>query len=317
MTSDIRLVAGGLKSFIPSINRSTGTGGTIDPRYCYGIWLRHIRMIARAGLDLKRETVVEIGPGDSVGTGFAALLTTATRYIALDVVPHATAVVQTTLLESIATLLRQRTSIPDAAELPKVFPKLLDYRFPSDVLHDSDLDERLSWDHVEMIRSAIARMGLDEPESMLRYVCPWSSRSIERESADLVFSQAALQEIDNRGTPGGLRQTFEAMGRWLKIGGIMSHQVDLGMYGAEPWDRHWSYGDTTWSLIRGQRPNYINREPLSAYERLCDEFGFDVVLLDVVREAPVTPSHQLASRFKVLDERDRTARAVHIVAVKR
>ena len=317
MTSDLRLVAGGLKSLIPSINRSTGTGGTIDPRYCYGIWLRHVRMIARAGLELKRDVVVEIGPGDSVGTGFAALLTTANRYIALDVVPHATTVVQTTLLESIASLLREREAIPDHAELPKVFPRLPDYRFPSDVLGDQGLDERLSPGHVEIIRSAIARMGRAEPGSVLRYVCPWSSRSMEGQSADLVFSQAALQEIDNRGTPGALRQTFEAMSQWLKVGGIMSHQVDLGMYGAEPWDRHWTYGDTTWSLIRGQRPNYINREPLSAYEALCEEFGFEVVLLDVVHEAPVTPSRRLASRFKVLDERDRTARAVHIVAVKR
>ena len=89
------------------------------------------------------------------------------------------------------------------------------------------------------------------------------------------------------------------------------------MYGAEPWDRHWTYGDMTWTMIRGQRPNYINREPLSTYEELCEEFGFDVALLDVVEETPSVARGRLAPRFRPLDERDRTARAVHIVAVKR
>jgi len=315
VTSDLRLVVGGLKSFIPSISRSTGTGGTIAPRYCYGIWLRHLRMIAKAGVDHVRDVVVEIGPGDSVGTGLAALLTTGKRYIALDVVPHAAAVVQSSLLDAIADLLRAKTPIPDANEFPKVFPRLPDYRFPSDVLDGDRLARRLAPSHIEQVRSALDHMGTDDPKAAIRYACPWSRSSVPPKSADLVFSQAALQEIDNRG--GALRSTFESMATWLKPGGIVSHQVDLGMYGAEPWDRHWTYGDMTWTMIRGQRPNYINREPLSTYEELCEEFGFDVALLDVVEETPSVARGRLAPRFRPLDERDRTARAVHIVAVKR
>lgn len=315
MTSDLRLVVGGLKSFIPSINRSTGTGGTIAPRYCYGIWLRHLRMIAKSGVDPIRGVVVEIGPGDSVGTGLAALLTTGKRYIALDVVPHAAAVVQSSLLDAIADLLRQRAPIPDAEEFPKVFPRLLDYRFPSDVLSDDRLERTLAPAQVEEVRRALEHMSGEDPGAVIRYACPWSRQSVAAKSADLVFSQAALQEIDNR--EGALRATFESMATWLKPGGIMSHQVDLGMYGAEPWDRHWTYGDMTWSMIRGQRPNYINREPLSTYEDLCEEFGFDVALLDVVAEAPTVSADRLAPRFRSLDERDRAGRAVHLVAVKR
>jgi len=250
VTSDLPLVVGALKSFIPSISRSNGTGGTIAPRYCYGIWLRHIRMIADAGVDPVRDVVVEIGPGDSGGTGLAALLSTAKRYIALDVGPHAEAVVQSTLLDAIADLLRHRAPIPDAKEFPKVFPRLRDYSFPSDVLDAERVARTLAPGHIEEIRRALDHMGAEDAQTAVGYVCPWSRQSVAPKSADLVFSQAALQEIDNRG--GALRSTFESMATWLKPGGVMSHQVDLGMYGAEPWDRHWTYGDVTWSMIRGQ-----------------------------------------------------------------
>lgn len=317
MTSDFRLLVGGLKSLIPAINRTIGACGTTDARYCYAVWLRHLRMIAAAGVDPVRDVVVEIGPGDSVGTGFAALLSTARRYIALDVVPHASTAVQTTLLDAVADLFRQRAKIPDDVEFEKLFPRLQDYRFPSDILDTAQLDDKLSDKQLDELRNGLADMTNNDSKSAVRYVCPWSNESVAPGSADLVFSQAALQEIDNRGTAGGLRNTFKSMARWLKPGGVMSHQVDLAMYSAEPWDRHWTYGDLTWSVIRGQRPNYINREPLSTYERLCDEFGFDIELLDVVEEAPATPSDRLAPRFRPLDERDRSARGVHIVAVKR
>jgi hypothetical protein len=316
MTSDVRLVIGGLKSLIPRLSAPTGTGGTVDPTYCYAVWLRHLRMLARAGVDPSRDNIVELGPGDSIGTGLAALLTTATRYTALDVVPHADAVVQVTLLDAITEMLRQRQPIPDASLFPDLFPRLRAYDFPNDLLSPRMLDARLAPERVAELRLAIERMARDSATSM-RYVCPWSATSVENGTADLVFSQAVLQEIDNRGKEGALRQTFRAMSAWLKPGGVMSHQIDLGMYGAEPWDRHWTYADATWSLIRGQRVNYINREPLSTYERLARETGFDVVLLDVVHHEPTTPTRELAGRFRSLDERDRTARAVHMVAVRR
>ena len=316
-TSDLRLVLGGIKSFVPSLSRSTGTGGTVDPRYCYAVWLRHLHMITAAGIDPVRETVVELGPGDSIGTGFAALLTTSERYIALDVVPHAAAVVQATLLDAVADMLRRQVSIPDATAFPNLFPRLADYRFPAQILPASRLAETLRPERVDELRAAIDGMSKNDGTSRIGYACPWTAESVRRGSADLVFSQAALQEIDNPGANGALRRTFAAMAQWLKPGGIISHQVDLGMYGAEPWDRHWTYSDATWALIRGRRPNYINRQPLSAYEGLCREFGFDIARLDVVEQDIATPTSELAVGFRTLSQRDRTARAVHIVAVKR
>jgi len=195
--------------------------------------------------------------------------------------------------------------------------RLADYRFPAQILPASRLAETLRPERVDELRAAIDGMSKNDGTSRIGYACPWTAESVRRGSADLVFSQAALQEIDNPGANGALRRTFAAMAQWLKPGGIISHQVDLGMYGAEPWDRHWTYSDATWAVIRGRRPNYINRQPLSAYEGLCREFGFDIARLDVVEQDIATPTSELAVGFRTLSQRDRTARAVHIVAVKR
>jgi hypothetical protein len=316
MTADLRLLLGGIKSVVPSMGTSSSTKWTIDAAYCYAVWMRHLRMIANAGVDHRRDVVVELGPGDTLGTGFAALLTTAQRYDALDVVPRAETVVQVTVLEAIQEMVRRRAPIPDTTAFPYLLPQLGTYEFPSDLVSAEQLKTTLAPDAIERLRRAIDQMTASG-DSPIRYVSPWSTSSVAPGTADLVFSQAVLQEIDNRGPNGALRQTFAAMASWLKPGGVMSHQIDLGMYGAEPWDRQWTYGDTTWSVIKGRRTNYINREPVSTYERLCREFGFDVVLLDLVQAESSTPTERLAARFRSLDERDRTTRAAHIVAVRR
>jgi hypothetical protein len=76
----------GAATYVPGLRRLTGrtTGGTVSARYCYSVWLRHLCMLHRHGLPTQFETVVELGPGDSLGVGLAALLTGAERYIALD-----------------------------------------------------------------------------------------------------------------------------------------------------------------------------------------------------------------------------------------
>jgi hypothetical protein len=81
-------------SAIPAVkrriqNRSFGTGGTNSGRYCYSVWLRHLAHAANNGLQTCPRVVAELGPGDSLGTGIAALLSGAEQYVALDVVPHA------------------------------------------------------------------------------------------------------------------------------------------------------------------------------------------------------------------------------------
>ncbi len=77
----IRPILGGIKSYIPWLSSvkwlssSRGTGGTISARYCYSVWLRHLCVARDYGLPTQPSVIAELGPGDSIGSGLAGLLT--------------------------------------------------------------------------------------------------------------------------------------------------------------------------------------------------------------------------------------------------
>ena len=81
----------GLATYVPVLNRLTmrGTGGTVSARYCYSVWLRHLVLAHEQGLRKIPDTVAELGPGDSLGSGLAALLCGSERYFGLDVKSYA------------------------------------------------------------------------------------------------------------------------------------------------------------------------------------------------------------------------------------
>src|SRR6202165_1423753 len=85
----------GAASYIPGLYkvvskwRNVGTGGTDTAAYCYEVWLKHLTLLWANGMRTIPDTVAELGPGDSLGTGLAALLSGANRYYALDVVHYA------------------------------------------------------------------------------------------------------------------------------------------------------------------------------------------------------------------------------------
>src|SRR3954470_22636372 len=83
--------ATGLASFVPGVRRFMvrGTGGTCSARYCYTVWMRHLIKADAASIPTVNSCVAELGPGDSLGSGFAALLSGADRYVALDAKSHA------------------------------------------------------------------------------------------------------------------------------------------------------------------------------------------------------------------------------------
>src|SRR5258706_2920262 len=66
----------------------TNTGGTDNARYCYSVWLRHLAHVRAAGLAANPASVLELGPGASIGVGLAALLSGSSTYVRGHVTGH-------------------------------------------------------------------------------------------------------------------------------------------------------------------------------------------------------------------------------------
>jgi hypothetical protein len=312
---NVRLLLGGLKSYLPIRTSSyTGTGGTVSGRYCYSVWLRHLTLISRSVPDFHPRAMAELGPGDSIGLGIAALLTGVDGYVGLDVLEHADTETNLRVLDELVVLLRARAPIPGDAEFPRLYPRLASYAFPRALLDEDTLGQRLSPQAVARLRAAVASAA--NAQGPVRYRAPWTRSCVEPGSLDLVLSHGALQDMDHVGARDDLRANLEAMVGWLAPRGIMSHHIELACPGGEAWNHHWAYGDLSWSIVRGKRPYYKNRVPLSRYVSLIEAMGCDVVGIERrVREG--LTREQVSPRFRELPEEDFSTAAALIVAVKR
>lgn len=308
----LRPVLRGLATWIPGARRlfARGTGGSTDARYCYSVWLRHLVMAHRSGLDTNPRTVTELGPGDSLGTGLCAVLTGADRYLAFDVVTYARSERNVTVLEELMQLLAQRAPIPDESEYPLVDPRLDSYAFPREILTDDRLNRALAPDRLTRIRSAL-RQGTSNTIE-IRYASPWDDPAVvEPESVDMLLSQAVLEHVEN------LPSTYAAMERWLRPGGVSTACIDFRCHTyAREWNGHWAYSDGMWRLIRGNRRFLLNREPLSTHRHLLAENGFAVVYEQARRNTGGVTRDQLAERFRNLSDEDLSTQTVFIQAMK-
>ena len=314
----MRLLLGGLKSYLP-IPAATykGTGGTVSGAYCYTVWLRHLSLNTKylRGRAFHPGTVVELGPGDSIGLGLAALLSGAETYIGLDVLEHASAKTNLRVFNELVELFRRRAPLPNEQAFPRLYPRLASYDFPTHLLDEVVLAERLSETNVARLRAAAAHP--ERTGSPVQYRTPWGPDSVGAGSADLVISQGTLQDMDHTPARDDLRANIAAMALWLKPGGVMSHHMDFSCPGGKEWNHHWAYGDLTWAIIRGNRPYYMNRVPLSEYITLFEAAGCKIVGAErVVRDG--LPREAAAARFRHnLPDEDFCTAAALLVAVKR
>jgi hypothetical protein len=313
-----KLVLGGLKSYFPFLPTNyKGTGGTTNTSYCHSVWLRHLTLLHRAGLDTKPHTMVEIGPGDSIGMGLAALLSGVERYLALDVVEHANDDANRRVFDELLPYFQDRAPMAGDEEHPGTHPKLDSYAFPRDILTESRLAEALAPERIARIRRSITRGPAGDGGSMIRYVCPWFDAGVvDAGSVDMVCSQGALQDMDDEHDQDVLQTALRAMASWLRVGGVMSHHIDFYVPLGEYWNEHWSYSDLKWKMIRGRRPYFRNRQPLSRYLDLFEQYGFRVVSVVRGREASPLRRDQLVPRYRHLTDDDLATRCGTIVAVK-
>jgi SAM-dependent methyltransferase len=304
----LKALLSGAATYIPGYRAMRRTGGTDSARYCYSVWLRHLVLANRASPSLGIPRVVaELGPGDSIGIGLAALLCGAEKYFAFDVVAYPDLRGNLAVFDELIELLRRREPIPGGDDFPSLQPLLQELEFPAYLLDDSRLAASLAPARIAMIRTAIENAG---ENSCIVYRAPWTDDSvIQNGTIDMIYSQAVLEHVVD------LPAVFGAMRRWLKPGGVMSHQIDYRCHGkADTWDGHRTFSDLAWKLVVGRRPYLLNRVPHSEQMRLLRAAGFDVLAETAERSPPGATRGQLATRFRHLSEDDRSTSGAFVLA---
>ena len=283
-----------------------GTGGSDSARYCYSVWLRHLSILSAAEFCISGARIGELGPGDSIGTGLAALLSGARAYVGLDIFPFANKANLLEICEELGTMYANREPIPNQEEFPGVRPRLSSYTFPDRLIACSDIATKL-----ETIKQEL-RNGFAVGK-LLTYRVPWNSQDvIAPGSLDLIFSHAVLEHVD------ALDQTYRDMAAWLKPGGYASHVIDFRAHHLSPfWNGHWAYSELQWKLVRGHREFLLNREPLSTHLECARRSGFKVLRIfrDVSDQG--LPLSSLAPKFRQLSTEDSQTTGAVLILRKR
>jgi hypothetical protein len=286
----LKALAVGALTFLPGgcnlYNSLKNSGGTDSARYCYSVWLRHLTAARASGLchDVPRR-VAELGPGDSLGIGIAALLSGAESYTGLDLLETCNRERNLAVFEELVRLFRERAALPGPDEFPSVQPQLSSYAFPA------DLTPALERERLELIRRSIEQPNAEG--SIIRYAAPWYRDDlIDRGSVDMIFSQAVLEHVDD------LSGAYAAMRSWLAPGSFMSHQIDYRCHGiTREWNGHWAESDLSWKLLRGKRAYFINRQPHSVHIRHMRAAGFEIACNKLASKPSNLERKQLAPQF--------------------
>ena len=314
-----RMIFEGLLSYIPGfsefgLNGKVITDYRLPASYYYSVWLRHLVMLYKNGMKSIPSSIAELGPGQSLGTGIAALLSGASSYYALDVVKFASTAANIEMFQEMIKFFKDRMDIPDNNEFPSLEPLLKTYEFPGHIFTDELLREALSDKRLSSIKDAIINQGSNENDGIyISYMVPWNDPGIIRKnSIDLLLSQAVLEHVDS------LRAAYQSIYHWLKPGGIMSHSIDFRSHGlAAEWNGQWTYSGFTWKLIKGNRPYLLNRQPHSAHLDIIKKMGYKLLCDYPTYRKSKIKRKNLASDFQWLSENDLNTRTTFLQALKK
>lgn len=292
----------GTLTFVPGVMSLLGvrpTGGSDAASYCYGVWMKHLTLLADAGMTAIPRTVAEVGPGDSLGTGMAALLCGARHCLALDVVRFADRDRNLAIFDELVALFRARAPRPHKG-WPDFDPLLGEGLFPHHILSEDALAENLADARVTAIRAEIAAGLPGGEQAFIRYRVPWGAPDpAEAGSADLIISHSVMEHVDD------MEVLHRACAAWLRPGGWFSHQIDFTDHGITgDWNGHLAYSDAAWKLVRGKRPFLLNRVMLCEHIEAMEKAG--LVFRRVMRNERTDglPRGALASRFRGFADQD-------------
>ena len=310
----LRPILKGLLTFVPGLRRMLPcrtAGPNRFASHCYERWIKHLTLLSAYGMTSVPRTMAELGPGDTLGVGLAAMLCGVDTYYALDVVRYANSKRDLEVFDNLVRLFEIRAGMttkgwPD-------YDSLLDGSlFPSHILTEGVLQRSLNADRISRIRDVLRNPDSGGDDVSIRYITPWNEESEPIESClDVVISHTVLQHVVN------LEQTYRSMSVWLKPGGIMSHQIDFRCMGmAKEWNGHWACAEPLWKIVTGRRPYLINRQPLSEHIRLMRKYDLRTICLMKNQRTDGIRRSQLAAPWKSLDDNDLTCSGAFVVACR-
>jgi hypothetical protein len=219
--------------------------------------------------------VAEVGPGDSLGCGMAALYSGARKYLALDIIRHADSGRDFRVNGDLLELFLNRSDIPHG-EFADLSPGLPVYDFPDKLLPADDI---FFQDCFGLIKASVSSGYADD--TAIQYLVPWMrADGLPSNTLDLIFSQAAMEHVDD------IKKAYRLMFGMLRKGGIISHQVDFRAHEmTRAWDGHFYIEPLTWRLLAHGRKYPMNRLPLSAHLKAIVDAGFRIVSVDKQTEA--------------------------------
>ncbi|MBI9078760.1 MAG: class I SAM-dependent methyltransferase [Pseudodesulfovibrio sp.] len=268
-----------------------------DPeQYGLAIWLKNLTHAQKAKPERSFSDIIELGPGSTLGAGLWARLLGCDSYTAIDAFTLTDSERNRKLLNNI----EQKTPRGVFNDTFKRFN--LD---PEKIAHM--VDERMP--HV---RADLESLYDGNQSKTLSYVTPeQAASSIPDSSVDLVFSHAVLEHVEN------IQFVLDETYRMLRPGGCSSHSVDLSSHNTHSeWNGHWTYSDTLWKVICGNRSYLINRNPVSQYEKALLKSGFEIEIFQKGTRENRIDRHNLIPRFKNLSETDLTTANLLFTATK-
>lgn len=305
-----------IKGFVKNIlmpkfltKQTKGGGATMDSRYCYSVWMRHLKKWNSVKNSLP-EKVIEYGPGATLGIGFAALLSGVSKLYAIDIIKYWNNEQNLRLFDELVELFNRRAQIPGAIEYERVRPLVDDLSFPVDMLPEEQLHVALNPERIAKIRHEIMNIETCDNVFIEFQILEHGSNVIEKNSVDLIISQAVLQHVSD------LDETYSSMRDWLKPNGLMSHSIDFKCFGTSSyWNGHWCYSHKEWKIVSGDY-YLVNRQPLSTHLTLQKNKGFKVLKKELEYKDNHLSKTQLFEQFKELSEEDLTTSGTYILSEK-
>lgn len=290
-----------------------GSGGSFSSEYCYSVWLRHSHQLHHCGLieDISQiEKVAEIGPGDSLGIGMAALLSGANAYYGFDVIEHAALEKNFKVAEEINSYFSEKRDIPHKGSRFKATKPYLDnYDFPSQAFEENIQESQLNH-RLKEIKQALRKDG--DSSLTIEYMVPWYEKESDiKGQIDLCFSQAVMEHVLK------VDHAYKSMYDWLKPGGIISHQIDFKSHEmTNEWEGHWFIKGRMWEFLMHGRKYPINRLPYSAHVKAIEKAGFTIKNIIKDERPNNFPSKTPNIKGVEFTEEDRTTASALIQAVK-